>query len=145
MEQCLANVTNSFYAVRRFPDGLNLFKRTYELHSPIWWYTSEGFVYSNLNRALRTQDTELIMKMGFYIQDFYREVERRQSQAKINLKMTVYREQGLSDYDFEKLRESKGDLLSFNNFLSTSRDRDASRIYAEDVRDNTILVGIFLK
>ena len=111
----------------------------------MWWYTAEGFVYSNLNRALRTQDTELIMKMGFFIQDIYREVEQKQSQLKIDTKMVSYRGQGLSDRDFEKLRDSEGGLLSFNNFLSTSRDRDVSLVYAEDIRDNTNLVGILFE
>ena len=127
------------------PDRLDLFERTYKLHSPIWWYTAEGFVYANLNKALRTQDTELIMKMGFYIQDLYREAERRRSEMKIDSKMIVYRGQGLSDHDFEKLRDSTGGLLSFNSFLSTSRGRDVSLMYAEDVRDNRNSVGILFE
>ena len=127
------------------PDRLDLFDSTYELHSPIWWYTAEGFIYSNLNRALRTQDIELIMKMGFYIQDFYREAERRRSQLKIDSKMVSYRGQGLSDHEFEKLRDSTGGLLSFNSFLSTSRDRDVSLMFAEDIRDNTNSIGILFE
>ena len=127
------------------PKKLDLFERTYELNSPMWWYTAESFIYRNLNTALRTQDTEVIMKMGFYIQDFYREAEQKQSELKIDSKMVVYRGQGLSDHDFEKLRDSKGGLLSFNNFLSTSRDRDVSLMYAEDVRDNTNSLGILFE
>ena len=127
------------------PAELDRFEESYAHHSPIWWYTKEPFIYSNLNRALRTQDTELIMKMGFYIQDVYHEAEQRKSQSQIDSKMIVYRGQGLSDQDFEKLRRSKGALLSFNNFLSTSRDREVSMVFAEDVRDNINLVGILFE
>jgi hypothetical protein len=33
------------------------FERLYESHSPIWWYTKEPFIYSILNKALRTQES----------------------------------------------------------------------------------------
>ena len=127
------------------PEELDRFEESYAHHSPIWWYTKQPFIYSNLNKALRTQDTELIMKMGFYIQDVYREAEQRKSQLKVHSKMIVYRGQGLSDQDFEKLQRSKGGLLSFNNFLSTSRNQKISMTFAEDVRDNTNLVGILFE
>ena len=38
------------------------FQRTYRDHTPIWWYTSECFLYPMLNRALRLMDTDLIIK-----------------------------------------------------------------------------------
>ena len=41
-------------------------------------------------------------------------------------KIIVYRGQGMLHADFEKMKNSKGALLSFNNFLSTSVDRDVS-------------------
>ena len=127
------------------PNRLDLFERTYEHHSPIWWYTTEAFVYRSLNRALRTQDTELIMKMGFYIKDCYREVEQRKTQLQISSAMIVYRGQALSDQDFAKMRNSRGGLLSFNNFLSTSRNRDVALPLAVDIRDNTNSVGILFE
>ncbi|CAF4458002.1 unnamed protein product [Rotaria sp. Silwood2] len=47
--------------------ALRQFEQCYELHSPIWWYTKEHFIYSTLNKALRIQDSETITKMGFFI------------------------------------------------------------------------------
>jgi tetratricopeptide (TPR) repeat protein len=115
--------------------NLEQFELYYELHSPTWWYTTEDFIYSNPNRALRTQEMELIMKMGFYIQDVYREAEQRKSLSQATSKITVYRGQRSSNQEFEKLRNSKGGLLSFNNFLSTSHDPAVSRAFAESARN----------
>lgn len=36
-------------------EPVNQFQRNYENHSAIWWYTKEWFIYSLLNKALRTQ------------------------------------------------------------------------------------------
>ena len=44
---------------------------------------------------------------------------------------TVYRGQGLSKTDFDQLIKTKGGLMSFNNFLSTSINRKISLEFAE--------------
>ena len=55
------------YADNRYAlDIINEFQRDYNQPSPIWWYTRDCFTYSMLNKALRTQDTEIIIKMGFF-------------------------------------------------------------------------------
>ena len=36
-------------------------------HSPIWWYTGPYGIFSMLNYGLRMMDTDIIMKMGFFI------------------------------------------------------------------------------
>jgi hypothetical protein len=55
---------------------------------------------------------------------------------------TVYRGQGLSSTDFDQLVNTKGGLLSFNNFLSTSKDCDVSLAFAESNQYNPDSVGI---
>jgi tetratricopeptide (TPR) repeat protein len=56
--------------------------------------------------------------------------------------LSVYRGQGLSKADFQKMKETKGGLMSFNNFLSTSTDRAVSLAFAESNASNPDLVGI---
>ena len=41
--------------------------KEYSDHSPIWWYTGPYCIYSMLNYGLRMMDTDIIMKMGFFI------------------------------------------------------------------------------
>jgi hypothetical protein len=48
--------------------------KEYRLHQPIWWYTSDGFLYSMLNRALRVMEVDLIVKMGFFVRDLHNHI-----------------------------------------------------------------------
>jgi tetratricopeptide (TPR) repeat protein len=54
----------------------------------------------------------------------------------------VYRGQGLSSTDFDQLMNTKGGLLSFNSFLSTSKDRAVSFAFAESNQYSPDSVGI---
>ncbi|CAF4339481.1 unnamed protein product, partial [Rotaria magnacalcarata] len=45
---------------------------------------------------------------------------------------TVYRGQELSQQDFQNLCDSKGGLLSFNNFLSTSKEKEVAMNFVQD-------------
>ena len=61
---------------------INMFEHEYEQHSAIWWYTKEPFVYSTLNKALRTQDTTVIMMMAFFIKDLHQNIEELYQKSK---------------------------------------------------------------
>src|SRR3984957_16921242 len=106
------------------------FRRGYHEHTPIWWYTRECFTYQMLNRALRTQEVEIIIKMGFFLRDIHRQIEELHSQAEHHGVFTVYRGQGMSNIDFENIKKNKGGLLAFNNFLSTSLNEQVSLRFA---------------
>ncbi len=41
----------------------------YHSHQPIWWYKYQCFLYSMLNRALRTMEVNIIIKLGFFVRD----------------------------------------------------------------------------
>ncbi|CAF3373958.1 unnamed protein product, partial [Rotaria sp. Silwood2] len=106
-------------------------EREYCHHTPIWWYTAPYFIYSMLNRALRLLDVDIILKMGFFIRHLHRDIEKlhREQQSTTTTNATpfqVFRGQGLSLQDFEKMKETKGRFMSFNFFLSTSRNRKIS-------------------
>ncbi|CAF4949736.1 unnamed protein product, partial [Rotaria socialis] len=86
-------------------------------------YTCKIFLYGILNRGLRSLDTEAMSKLGFFIRSLHRQLEQLHQEQSENFKksFTVYRGQGMSKEDFQSLLDSKGGLLSFNNFLSTSK------------------------
>ena len=122
------------------------FAKNYASHTSIWWYTSPSFVYSILNKVLRNLETSTIAKMAFLIRDLHRQLEQLRKQqfntGTTSQAFTVYRGQGLPSEDFEKLRKIRGGLLSFDNFLSTSLDRDISYSFALSVSDVTALIPI---
>ncbi|CAF1531680.1 unnamed protein product [Adineta steineri] len=118
----------------------------YHNKPPIYWYTCDMFLYPMLNRALRLMNGDIITRMGFFIGDLHRQIEELHKEqyagATAANTFTVYRGQGLSTRDFEKMSKTKGGLISFNNFLSASKDRKVSDAFAESNQDNPDLVGI---
>ncbi|CAF3219994.1 unnamed protein product [Rotaria socialis] len=100
---------------------INDLKRKYHHKSPVWWYTKPMFLYGMLNRALRMLDMEGMTKLGFFIRSLHLQLEQLHQEQSVNFQtaFNVYRGQGMSKEDFQNLSDSKGGLLSFNNFLST--------------------------
>ncbi|CAF0860430.1 unnamed protein product [Didymodactylos carnosus] len=125
--------------------SINEFEQNYNWDSSIKWYTKKYFIYSTLNKALRTQDINIIIKMGFFIRDLHRQIEQLHSASVDSIPSTVYRGQALLTAEFEKLRNSKGGLLSFNNFLSTSADQAVSFAFAESNRHESNKTGILFE
>ncbi|CAF3799542.1 unnamed protein product [Adineta steineri] len=118
----------------------------YQDHQPVWWYTYNCFLYSMLNRALRTMEIDLIIKLGFFIRDLHQHIAKLHSEQYSDhhqsKTFTVYRGQGLSQTDFDQLKKENGGLLSFHSFLSTSKDRDVSLGFARRSIETSHLIGI---
>ncbi|CAF1464490.1 unnamed protein product [Adineta steineri] len=121
-------------------------ERDYHDRTPIWWYTYQCFLYSMLNQALRLMNADIIVRMGFFINDLHRDIQRLHSEQFLGQQFgrtfTVYRGQCLSKEDFIEMTKTKGGLLSFNNFLSTSTNRDVSLCFTSQPVTNHDLVGI---
>ncbi|CAF3567269.1 unnamed protein product [Rotaria sp. Silwood1] len=111
------------------------FQRKYHQRSPIWWYTREIFLYGMLNRALRSLDMEVMAKVGFFIRNLHRQLDQlhKKQSSTYKTQFIVYRGQGLTKEDFEHLIDTKGGLLSFNNFLSTSTKKQVAMKFVERV------------
>ncbi|CAF2064308.1 unnamed protein product [Rotaria magnacalcarata] len=129
---------------------LDNFETEYYLKGPAWWYTYPGFIFSMLNRALRNQEVDTIIKMGFFVRDLHEQIKELHKEQFIFeqvaddecILFTVYRGQGMTPADFSKMLETKGGLLSFNNFLSTSQDRAVCSALAESNADDPNLIGV---
>ncbi|CAF3505461.1 unnamed protein product [Adineta steineri] len=127
-------------------ENIKLFEDQYHKKTPIYWYSCQIFLYPMLNCALRLMDGGVITRMGFFIDDLHRQIELLHQEqydgATATNTFTVYRGQGLSVRDFEKMSEIKGGLISFNNFLSTSKNREVSYAFAESSQTNPDLIGV---
>jgi tetratricopeptide (TPR) repeat protein len=124
------------------------FENDYRPKLAIWWYTRECFTYQMLNRALRTLEGDTIIKMGFFVRDLHQQIEQlyqKQISDYPEKSFIVYRGQGLSNTDFGKLQKTKRGLMSFNCFLSTSRNRNVSLDFAKEALTKTNTVGILFK
>ncbi|CAF2113998.1 unnamed protein product [Rotaria magnacalcarata] len=96
-----------------------------------------------LNRALRLMDVDSIFKMNIFIRHLHKDIEalycEQKSTKTYATLFQVFRGQGLSFDDFEKVKKTEGGLMSFNNFLSTSLERQVSFGFAESIAINTDL------
>jgi tetratricopeptide (TPR) repeat protein len=124
------------------------FERDYNPKTSIWWYTRVCFTFEILNQALRSLKGDTIINMGFFIHDLHRQIEelhKEQVGSYHGESFIVYRGQGLLTSDFEKLQKTQGGLMSFNNFLSTSKQRNVSLVFAEGTLTKTNTVGILFQ
>jgi tetratricopeptide (TPR) repeat protein len=127
-------------------DTIIKFERKYHDQTPIWWYSSDCFLYPMLNQALRLMDIHIILKMSFFIRDLIHHIVQLYLQQFVGYHsgniFTLYRGQGLSTTDFNQMTNTKGGLIAFNSFLSTSKNRDVSLMFAESNSNNPDMVGI---
>jgi tetratricopeptide (TPR) repeat protein len=124
-------------------------RKEYRDHQAIWWYTNNCFLYSMLNRALRLMEVDLIIKMGFFVRDLHNQIAELHAEQYARQhgsdSFTVYRGQVLSEIGFDQLMKTQGGLMSFNNFLSTSLDREISLAFVESKQNNTDLIGVLFE
>jgi tetratricopeptide (TPR) repeat protein len=121
-------------------------ERDYHKNTPVWWYTCESFLYPMLNSALRLMDVGVMIKMGFFITDLHRQIQELHTEQFDDYTsattLTVYRGQGMSEKDFQQMTKTKGGLMAFNSFLSTSKVCEVSLNFARRALSNPDIVGI---
>ena len=129
--------------------NIDRLEKEYCSHDPIWWYTYEYLLHSMINRALRTMEVGTIIKMGFFLRDLHQQIVELHSEQfaghNHSNSFKVFRGQGLSQTDFDKLTKTEGGLLSFNCFLSTSSDREISFGFAESIQSGSDLIGVLFQ
>ena len=132
----------------RLTNDIDRFEREYHNKTPIWWYSHLGFIYRMLNTALRELRADIIIRMGFFISDLHNQIKQLHSEQlhRYDAKpFQVYRGQSLLKTDFEKLLKTKGGFMSFNNFLSTSRNKNVSLVFAHGSVSGTDTIGILFR
>ncbi|CAF0906927.1 unnamed protein product [Adineta steineri] len=137
---------NAFEGNKKQIEHIKRLEGEYHNKTPIYWYSCQMFLYPMLNRALRLMDGDIITRMGFFIDDLHRQIEQLHQEqyagtTAVNT-FTVYRGQGLSSGDFDQMMKTKGGLISFNNFLSTSKQRNISMGFAQRATVNLDQVGV---
>ncbi|CAF1419904.1 unnamed protein product [Adineta steineri] len=102
------------------------FQNTYTHDKAIEWYTDECFLYKLLNKALRTEDIELLFNFRFFIIDLCSVIEQENQLLKNKGTLTLYRGTQIPNEELKKIKENIGKTISTNGFLSTSRSINVS-------------------
>ncbi|CAF4481319.1 unnamed protein product [Rotaria sp. Silwood2] len=107
------------------------FDREYQSENSIQWYTGQPFLYKQLNRALRTEDINLLYTFRYFIYDLCKQLEQefQQQQEDFDSIILLYRGVRLSSDEVKKLESKVGKLLSTNGYVSTSLSKDAALIF----------------
>ncbi|CAF0992042.1 unnamed protein product [Didymodactylos carnosus] len=98
--------------------------QNYSSDRALWWYTRECFLYRLLNKALRTQNIDLLFSFRFLIRDIHTQLsEQYRLQQHADSISTFYRGQMLTSNELQQMKDNIGSLISMNSFLSTSVNR----------------------
>ncbi|CAF3066981.1 unnamed protein product [Rotaria socialis] len=140
------NYCRQYYADNKATvKAIDELENDYHNHSPIWWYTKESAVYRLLSSAVQTHDANMIIKMGFFMQDLHREIKRIYYETDRTTKVTLYRGHGMLADEFEKFRKREGEVFAFNWFLSTSTDQEVAMTFAKTAILDHTAIGILFE
>ena len=108
------------------------FARDYTAEKAIHWYTRDSFLFRLLNKSLRAQDVNLMVKFHPIINHLHHQLkelsnnQQHYHQDYTSRKSIFYRAQLMSSHELELITRNIGGLISFKSFLSTSKDREVA-------------------
>ncbi|CAF2515471.1 unnamed protein product [Rotaria sp. Silwood2] len=117
------------------------FEQHYSSDEALRWYTRPSFAYRVLNKALRTQNIELLFLFRFFIHDIERQLEQHRSLSPLR----IYRGQLMSTDELKLLQNSVGKFISINSFFSTTANRDVALFFLGDSAANDDLQRVLFE
>ncbi|CAF1192124.1 unnamed protein product [Didymodactylos carnosus] len=121
------------------------FDREYDRDQSVWWYTRECFLYKMMNKALRSQDIDVLYKLRFFIKHLHNQLAELHSQSN-NQPMVLYRGQAMSSEQLnQNLKENVGGLLSVSEFLSTTDDKSVALSFASQNLNRAQIAAVFFE
>jgi hypothetical protein len=134
---------NSYKGNHQEIEIIREFEKNYKPENAIWWYTRESCFYRMMNKALRVQDFDMLFSLRFFITDIAKQIKNEYDKfirtSETRNMIRVYRGQVIEIDELELMKNSVGEFLSMNSFLSTSRNRPTAVHFAHltPVTDST--------
>ena len=120
---------------------IDQFSETCSSENVLQWYSRDSFVYRLLNKAFRTRCIESICKFQYFIILLY-EKFRNSSHNQRDHPSVVYRCQLFTERNIQMFKLNRGNLISMNTFLSTSRDEQTARQFILGATNNAAILKI---
>jgi hypothetical protein len=131
---------NEIKLIHQFDEEYNSSK------NPFSWFLRDCFIQRMLTKSLLTFDISILFTMRFFIKDmhksmvekasstnsrnnFYQNGSGRFGNGRTTYEQIFYRGQALSKDTFLKIKTNLGEILSLNNFMFASKDRQDSLGY----------------
>ena len=121
---------NYFDDNRRKEEKIQIFENTYQSENALQWYSRECFFFEILNKALRTQDIDVLFSLRFFLQDMYEQLKIEYNKACRGIDLLVYRGQIISNIELQAIRENIGQFISLNSFISTTINKHIAEIFS---------------
>ncbi|CAF0879609.1 unnamed protein product [Didymodactylos carnosus] len=125
------------YHYRNNPSQLRLideFDERYKSEHAISWYTRDSFLYRIINKALRTENIDALIRLRYFIIDVCTMLKlKHDEQQQQQQKSKVYRGLKLTDAEIEQLKLNIGRIISRNGFLSTTPSSTIAEMFAANV------------
>ncbi|CAF4148814.1 unnamed protein product, partial [Rotaria sordida] len=109
------------------------FENVYKSTDAIRWYSKQSFVYRLINVALRTENMSVLYLFRYYLKDLCGQLTQNFRQIELyvrDMSFELYRGVRLNTNEVEKLKQSIGQMISANGFLSATWDRQIAEVYA---------------
>jgi tetratricopeptide (TPR) repeat protein len=112
-------------------ETINEFEATYKSENAIWWYTRECFLYRLLNKALRTQNIDVIFQFRYFLADLHQQLAvLHRSSAPPGI-VKFYRGQGINMDEITHISKNIGRIIAMNSCLSTSTEINVAIDFAQ--------------
>ena len=143
LNECKLQYSNDEKELKKIDE----FEKTYHSQLAVRWYTRDSFLCKLINKALQTDDIDIIFKFRFFITDLYNQLNDLHNEFKLiapNL-LRVYRGQHIAASELENLKMNIDDIISLKPFLSTTRSKDTALIYAGNGSDRPFFESVLFE
>ena len=98
----------------------------------IWLYTGDSIIPHSVNRILREENLNSIIRIHFFTHDLYSDLHKLYllQKSKLNFGIQLYRGKPLARNELECLKKSEGKYVVTDSFVSTSTDIDVAKAFA---------------
>ncbi|UJR08021.1 hypothetical protein I4U23_012299 [Adineta vaga] len=131
LKECYHNDNQQLKSIEKF-------NQEYDSDHAILYYTKELFLYTQLNRALRTEDIDLLYKFRYFIIDLSTNLfkENQLSKELNDSELKLFRGVKLSREEAQKLEDNVGKLISTNGYLSTSLVKEVASSFHDSLTED---------
>ncbi|CAF1477621.1 unnamed protein product, partial [Didymodactylos carnosus] len=114
-----------FKSNREILTQIDKFEKYYQPEKANEWYRNDSLLYRLLNKALRSNDLNVLFQLGFFISDIHSQLWKLSRKYTLNTAntLTVYRAQLLVSEQFERIQNNIGGLIAMSGLISTSVNR----------------------
>ena len=103
-------------------------RQNYQPSKALEYYTGATFLFSLFNQAFRSENIDLIFIFRSYLSDIFNQLQQLYIEQFSNNsdRLDVFRGQCMNIKEFNIIKENEGNLISINQFLSTTTDFDVA-------------------